>query len=143
MHGDFAVIIKGEEVAVAEFQRFVDELLWSPLAGDSLAAASRHACARAARARLLQYADDDFDVVFAETVEPKSLAGGINLPVRPHFGVAVPGRPFGNVRMKPLAVLHHGGEQQQVTASFQLQVQAPANLITGLRLNRHMAIRTI
>src|SRR5262249_25306363 len=57
-------------------------------------------------------------------------------------GVTMPRRPFGDVGVKALAVLHHGREEKQVAAALQLALQSPSKFIAGLGLDRELAIRT-
>src|SRR5439155_23347011 len=103
MHHQLAAIVEREKTAVAERQRLVDELLRSaglstrgaegrvPGALRVLGRARTTAPADSGAPIRFQHPDHDFNVVFAKAVEPEPLGSGLNLPVRAHLGVAVPG----------------------------------------------------
>ena len=84
----------------------------------------------------------NLDVMFTKPVEAQPLARWKNLPIRPHFLVAMIRRPLGYVGMKALAILHHWRQQHELSALPQLLLQPPPHFIARLRFHRHLAVRT-
>ena len=123
MDGDLAVIIEGEERALAEIQRLLDKLL-------------RRARIRAGLSLLVQHADHDLHVVFLEAIEAERLAGIVKLSVSANLFVAVLGRPFGDVGVEAFPVPHHGREQEQVAALLQILLQTSRERVTRLGFDR-------
>ena len=157
MHRQLAAIIEGEEAALPQSQRFINQLPGSagflPRGGGPGCCGRRvlrdscfggPAAARDSRAAgRFQHPDDDFDIMFAKAVEAKSLVGGVNLPVGAHFGVAVAGGPFSHIGVKTLAVFHDGRQQEQIAALLHLRQQTAAHLVARLRLDPRLTIGAI
>ena len=120
MNGKLTVIIEREKCSTAEFQGFINQQLRG---------------FRAALDFLFENADDDFDIVLAETVETKMFAGLVDFFVRAQLGVAVFGGPFGDVRVKAFAIANDRRKQKEVAALFQLLFEPAAQFIARLRFD--------
>ena len=125
MDGELAVGIEGVEQAVSELQSFVDESLMG--AEDSAP----------------YLAGDDFDIVFAETVQAQALARGVELAIRAHLGIAMSGGPFPDVGVKALAILYHRSQQSEFAPLAKFGSQAPAKLVAGLGYDGDLAIGAV
>ena len=65
----------------------------------------------------------------------------MNFAVGAHFGVAVFGRPFGDLGVEALAILDHRRQQEQVPAPPALRLQPPSHFIARLGLDGALAAR--
>jgi hypothetical protein len=128
MHRNFAVIVQGEQCAVAELQRLVNQRL------RGLAGATRP---------LFQHARNDFHIMLAKPVQPQPFRRLVHLAVCPHLRVTVRRRPFRHIRMKTLAIPHHWRKQQQVPAPFHLRRKPRGQPVPRLALHRLLAIRAV
>ena len=131
MDGGLAVVAQGEERAVAEVQRLLDQ------------AARRLPAGRRAPLLFVQNPGHDFHVVLAEAFQAERRGGGIDFPVGPDLGEAVLGGPMGDLGVKALAIFHHGGEQEQIAAPAQFRFEPGGDLVARLRLDGRLAARAI
>ena len=144
MHREVLAIVQREQRALPQLERLVNKLLPRRRAGVPRPAFERLGSRDArpsARPVCFQHPYDDFHIVLAKAIQPQPLAGGIEFPVGPDLGVAVAGGPFADVRVKALAIPHHGRQQQQVAAPAQFALQPPAQFIPRLGFDGHLAVR--
>src|SRR5215471_17409049 len=108
MDREVALVVQREKRSVAQFEGFVNELLGSLLYqalaisdfGFRISDFNLSLSRLAGSGATAQAAGHDFNVVFAEAIQPQSLVRRVNLSVGSHLGIAMLGCPISNIGME-------------------------------------------